>query len=180
MSYRDELRDLLVGKSLQKGDFTLSSGQKSTYYIDGKLTTLDARGAFLVARVFLAMLADDVPDAVGGLTLGADPIIGSLIALAGMEDLPLRGLIVRKQPKEHGTRSLVEGPIKKGDRVVVVEDVLTTGASSLKAVEAIRELGGLVDRVFVVVDREQGGRENLKKAGCRVEAIFSVNELLSV
>jgi orotate phosphoribosyltransferase len=180
MSYRDELRDLLVGKSLKKGDFTLSSGQKSTYYIDGKLTTLDSRGAFLVARVFLAMLADDVPDAVGGLTLGADPIIGSLLALAGMEDLELKGLIVRKQAKEHGTQSLVEGPIVKGDRVVVVEDVLTTGASSLKAVQAIRDLGGVVDRVFVVVDREQGGRENLKKAGCRVESIFSVSELLRV
>jgi orotate phosphoribosyltransferase len=180
MSYRDELRDLLAAKSLKKGDFTLSSGQKSTYYINGKLTTLDSRGAFLVARVFLAMLADDVPDAVGGLTLGADPIVGSLLALAGMEDLELRGLIVRKQAKEHGTQSLVEGHVGKGDRVVVIEDVLTTGASSLKAVEAIRATGGVVDRVLVVVDREQGGRDNLKKAGCRVEAIFSVKELLGV
>ena len=180
MSHRDELLDLLVKKSLRRGDFTLSSGQKSTYYIDGKLTTLDSRGAFLVARVFLAMLADDVPDAVGGLTLGADPIVGSLLALAGLEDLELKGFIVRKQAKEHGTQSLVEGPIGKGDRVVVVEDVLTTGASSLKAVDAVRELGCVVDRVLVIVDREQGGRENLKKAGCRVEAIFSVSELLRV
>ena len=180
MSYRDELRDLLIERSLKRGDFTLSSGQKSTYYIDGKHTTLDSRGAFLVARIFLAMLADDVPDAVGGLTLGADPIVGSLLALAGMEDLELKGFIVRKQAKEHGTQSLVEGPVGKDDRVVVVEDVLTTGTSSLKAIEAIRAVGGVVDRVLVVVDREQGGRENLRKAGCRVEAIFSVNELLGV
>jgi orotate phosphoribosyltransferase len=178
MTYRDELRDLILKKSLKKGDFTLSSGQKSTYYIDGKLSTLDSRGAFLVARVFLAMLSDDVPDAVGGLTLGADPIVGSMLALAGLEDLELRGFIVRKRAKEHGTQSLVEGAVGKGDRAVVVEDVLTTGASSLKAIEAVRGAGCTVDRVLVIVDREQGGRENLKKAGCRVEAIFPVSELL--
>jgi orotate phosphoribosyltransferase len=180
MTYREELLQLLVKKSLKKGDFTLSSGQKSTYYIDGKLSTLDARGAFLVARIFLAMLADDVPRAVGGLTLGADPIVGSMLALAGMEDLELKGFIVRKQAKEHGTQSLVEGPLVKGDRVVVVEDVLTTGASSLKAINAVREIGCVCDRVLGVVDREQGARENLKKEGCRVEAIFSVGELLRV
>ena len=178
MSYRDELLDLLVKKSLKKGDFTLSSGQKSTYYIDGKLTTLDSRGAFLVGRILLAMLADDVPDAVGGLTLGADPIVGSILSLAGMEDLELKGFIVRKQAKEHGTQSLVEGPLEKGDRVVVVEDVLTTGSSSLKAIQAVRDIGCTVDRVLAVVDREQGARENLKKAMCRAESIFSVNELL--
>jgi orotate phosphoribosyltransferase len=178
MTYRDELRELLVSKSLRKGDFTLSSGQKSTYYIDGKLSTLDSRGAFLVARVFLAMISDDVPNAVGGLTLGADPIVGSMLALAGLEDLDLKGFIVRKQAKEHGTQSLVEGPVGKGDRAVIVEDVLTTGASSLKAIQAVRDAGCTVDRVLVIVDREQGGRENLKKAGCRVEAIYSVNELL--
>jgi orotate phosphoribosyltransferase len=178
MTYREELLDLLVKKSLKRGDFTLSSGQKSTYYIDGKLSTLDSRGVFLVARIFLAMISDDVPRAVGGLTLGADPIVGAMLALAGMEDLDLKGFIVRKQAKEHGTLSLVEGPVVKGDRVVVVEDVLTTGASSLQAIQAIREIGCTCDRVLGVVDREQGARENLKKAGCRAEAIFSVDELL--
>jgi orotate phosphoribosyltransferase len=179
MSHRDELRDILIGKSLQRGDFTLSSGQKSTYYIDGKNTTLDARGAFLAGRVLLAMIADDVPDAVGGLTLGADPIVGAMLALAGLENLELEGFIVRKQAKEHGTQSLVEGPIDKGDRVVIIEDVLTTGASALKAVRAVRAIGCTVDRVLVIVDREQGGRENLQKEGCRVEAVFSVDELLN-
>ena len=178
MTYREELLDLLVRNSLKKGDFTLSSGQKSTYYIDGKLSTLDSRGVFLVARIFLAMISDDVPRAVGGLTLGADPIVGAMLALAGLEDLDIKGFIVRKQAKDHGTQSLVEGPVVKGDRVVVVEDVLTTGASSLKAIQAIREIGCTCDRVLGVVDREQGARENLKKEGCRVEAIFSVDELL--
>lgn len=180
MSNRNELLELIVKNSLKRGDFTLSSGKKSTYYIDGKLTTLNSRGSFLVARVFLAMLSDSIPDAVGGLTLGADPIIGSMLALAGMEDLPLRGFIVRKEAKGHGTQSLVEGSVSKGDRVVVIEDVLTTGSSSLKAVNAVRDLGCEVDRVLAVVDREQGAKENLKEAGCRMEAIFSVKELLAV
>lgn len=178
MSYRDELFDLLMKYSFKRGEFTLSSGQKSTYYIDGKRTTLDARGGFLVARVFLAMLADDVPDAVGGLTLGADPIVGSMLALAGMEDLPLKGFIVRKEAKGHGTQSLVEGDVGEGDRAVIIEDVLTTGSSSLKAIQAVRDAGCTVDRVLAVVDREQGARANLKEAGCRMEAIFSINELL--
>jgi orotate phosphoribosyltransferase len=180
MTHRDELRDLLLKKSLKKGDFTLSSGHKSTYYIDGKLSTLDSRGAYLVAKIFLAMISDDVPDAIGGLTLGADPIVGAMLSLAGLEDLDLKGFIVRKQAKEHGTLSLVEGPVREGDRAVIVEDVLTTGASSLKAIQAVREAGCVVERVLVVVDRGQGGVENLKKAGCRVEAIFSVDELLRV
>ncbi|MFQ5512250.1 MAG: orotate phosphoribosyltransferase [Candidatus Krumholzibacteriia bacterium] len=178
MPYRDELLELLAVRSLKRGDFTLSSGQKSDYYINGKLTTLDARGAYLAARIFLAMLSDDVPDAVGGLTLGADPIVGSLLALAGMEDLPLKGFIVRKTAKEHGTQSLVEGPVDRGERVVVVEDVVTTGGASLRAVEAVREIGCEISRVLAVVDREQGGRENLREAGCRLESIFAVSELL--
>jgi orotate phosphoribosyltransferase len=178
MSHRNELLALLVDKSLEKGEFTLASGQKSSYYINGKLTTLDARGGYLVARILLAMMADDIPDAVGGLTLGADPIVGSLLALAGMEDLELKGFIVRKAAKDHGTQSLVEGPLEAGERVVIIEDVVTTGGSSMKAIEAVREMGCVVDRVLAVVDREQGGRENLKKAGCRLESIFSVRELL--
>lgn len=178
MSHRDELLDILLQHSFKKGDFTLASGQKSKYYIDGKRTTLDARGSFLAARIFLAMLADDMPDAVGGLTLGADPIVGSILALAGLEDLTLKGFIVRKEAKEHGTRSRVEGPVGKGDRVVVIEDVVTTGGSSLKAIAAVREVGCEVSRVVALVDREQGGKENLAKEACRLESIFTIGELL--
>ena len=178
MTLRDELKARLVERSLQTGDFTLASGKKSTYYFNGKLTTLDARGAYLVGRVFLAMISDDVPDAVGGLTLGADPIIGAMLSLAGMEDLNLKGFIVRKQSKDHGTGALVEGPLGAGDRVVVIEDVVTTGGSSLQAIKAVRELGAEVKRVVAVVDREEGGRENLAAEGCQLEAIFTANELL--
>jgi orotate phosphoribosyltransferase len=178
MSHRDELLEILIQRSLQKGEFTLVSGQKSTYYIDGKLTTLGSRGAYLVARVFLAMLADDVPDAVGGLTLGADPIIGSMLALAGMQDLELKGFIVRKEAKGHGTQSLVEGALTEGDRAVVIEDVVTTGGSSAKAIQAVREMGCEVKRVLAVVDRQQGGKDNLRESGCRLESIFTIDELL--
>jgi len=178
MSQRDDLRDILVRNSLKLGDFTLASGQKSTYYINGKLTALDARGSYLAARILLAMISDDVPDAIGGLTLGADPIVGSMLALAGLEDLDLKGFIVRKEAKGHGTQSLIEGPLEKGDRVVVIEDVVTTGSSSMKAIDAVREAGCEVNRVIALVDREQGGTKNLKEAGIRLESIFSINELL--
>ena len=178
MSHRDELLKILVRRSLQKGDFTLASGQKSSYYIDGKQTTLDSRGAYLVARIFLAMLADDVPDAIGGLAIGADPVIGSMLSLAGMEDLELKGFIVRKETKEHGTQSRIEGSLARGDRVVIIEDVVTTGGSSAKAIQAVREMGCEVTRALAIVDRGQRGRENLREIGCRLESIFSVGELL--
>ncbi|MDH3198963.1 MAG: orotate phosphoribosyltransferase [Candidatus Krumholzibacteria bacterium] len=176
---RDELLAHLVAHAVRTGEFTLASGKKSNYYVNGKLTTLDARGAYLVGRVFLAMVADDVPDAVGGLTLGADPIVGAMIALAGLEDLPLKGFIVRKASKEHGTKSQVEGPLADGDRVVVVEDVVTTGGSSLVAIEAVQAMGCRVKKVLAVVDREEGGRENLGARGIALEAIFTARELLA-
>jgi orotate phosphoribosyltransferase len=178
MTLRDELLQHLLTHSFKTGDFTLASGRKSKYYINGKLTTLDARGAYLVARTFLAMIADDVPDAVGGLTLGADPIVGSMLSLAGLEDMAVRGFIVRKQSKDHGTKSLVEGPLREGDRVVVIEDVVTTGGSSMQAVEAVRASGCEVRRVLAIVDREEGGRQNLAEAGLSLEAIFTASELL--
>jgi orotate phosphoribosyltransferase len=179
MNTREELMSRLIEQSLRTGEFTLASGRKSNYYINGKLTTLEGRGAYLIARVFMAMIADDVPDAVGGLTLGADPIVGAMLALAGMEDLPIKGFIVRKASKEHGTRSLVEGPLGEGDRVVVIEDVVTTGGSALQAVDAVEAMGCDVKRVIAVVDREEGGRENLEARGLRLECIFTASELLA-
>lgn len=178
MSIRDELMAHIATHSLKKGEFTLASGKKSNYYINGKMSTLDARGAYLVARTFLAMIADDVPDAVGGLTLGADPIVGSMLALAGLEDLDMKGFIVRKATKDHGTKSLVEGPITGDEKVVIIEDVVTTGGSSMKAIEAVEQAGCRVTRVLAVVDREQGGKENLGEKGYRLESIFTARELL--
>lgn len=179
MSLRGELLDHIIRRSFKKGEFTLSSGRKSNYYINGKLTTLEARGAHLVARMFLAMIADDVPDAVGGMTLGADPIVGAMLALAGLEDLPLKGFIVRKAAKTHGTMSQIEGPLEGGEQVVIIEDVVTTGGSSLQAIEAVKALGCTVRRVLAVVDREEGAREALAKEGYRLESIFTARELLA-
>jgi orotate phosphoribosyltransferase len=178
MQHRNELLQLLVTKALKKGDFTLASGAKSTYYINCKECTLDARGSYLIARIMLAMIADDIPDAVGGLTMGADPIVGSILALGGMEDLTLRGFMVRKEAKDHGTKSLVEGPLTKGDRVVIIEDVVTTGGSSMKAIRAVEEMGCRVAKVIAIVDRQQGGQENFSKEGYHLESIFMVDELL--
>jgi len=179
MTTREELMRHVREHSLRRGDFTLTSGKKSTYYINGKLTTLDARGAYLVGRIFLAMLADDVPDAVGGLTLGADPIVGAMLSLAGLEDISVKGFIVRKAAKGHGTKSRVEGPLAEGDRVVIIEDVVTTGGSALEAIEAVEAMGCEVRRVLAVVDREEGGTENLKERGYRLESIFTAAELLA-
>jgi orotate phosphoribosyltransferase len=179
MTLRDELLQHLLAHSFRTGDFTLASGRKSNYYINGKMTTLDARGAYLIGRTFLAMLADDVPDAVGGLTLGADPIVGSMIALAGLEDLPLKGFIVRKEAKGHGTQSLVEGALAKGERVVIIEDVVTTGGSAMQAIAAVKAVGCDVRKVIAVVDREEGGREALKKEGYPLEAVFTARELMA-
>jgi orotate phosphoribosyltransferase len=180
MQQREELLRLLVANALKKGDFTLVSGAKSTYYINGKLCSLDARGSYLMGRILLAMIADDIPDAVGGLSLGADPIVGAILALAGMEDLELKGFMVRKEQKDHGTKSLVEGPLSGGNRVVIIEDVITTGGSSMKARRAVEDLGCTVAKIIAVVDRQQGARENLAKEGYRLESIFTVDELLRV
>jgi orotate phosphoribosyltransferase len=179
MQQREKLLKLLVEKSLKKGEFTLVSGAKSSYYINGKLCSLDSRGSYLIARILLAMISDDVPDAIGGLSLGADPIVGAMLALAGMEDLELKGFMVRKEQKGHGTKSLVEGPVAAGDRVVIIEDVITTGGSSLKAIRAVEDLGCEVARVIAIVDRKQGASENLKREGYRFESIFQVDELLN-
>jgi orotate phosphoribosyltransferase len=179
MNYRDELIKHVTTHSLKKGEFTLASGRKSNYYINGKLSTLDARGAYLVARTFLAMLTDDVPDAIGGLTLGADPIIGSMLSLAGLEDLQLKGFIVRKEAKGHGTKSQVEGPLTGDEEVVIIEDVVTTGGSSMIAIKALESAGCKVKRVLAVVDREEGGKDNLAAEGYHLESIFTASELLA-
>lgn len=179
MEHRKELLDLIAKKCLRKGKFTLASGRESSYYINGKICTLDARGAYLAGRLLLALIRDDVPEAIGGLTLGADPIVGAMLALAGLEDLELRGFIVRKEAKDHGTRSLIEGSLAEGDRVVVVEDVITTGSSSLRAIAAVEEIGCRVVKVLAIVDRKEGAREALAQEGYQLEALFTSDELLA-
>lgn len=183
---RTELLELLKEKSVFRGDFVLSSGARSSYYVDCRMTTTDARGAWLIGRVMLDLIRREaaarnvVLDSVGGLTLGADPITFAvgMTSVQETDGNPLQMFVVRKIPKTHGQTKLIEGNFKKGDRVVVVDDVITTGESSLKAIDAVQREGGKVEFVAVLVDRQEGGRERIEKAGIPVVAAFQRDELL--
>ncbi len=175
---RKRLRDLIVERALQFGEFKLASGQTSSYYIDGKQITLDAEGLYCLARVMLDQLEGEEIDAVGGMTIGADPIAAAVSVLSTCYGKPLDAFLVRKERKGRGTQQCVEGPLSEGQRVVILEDVITTGGSSLAAIEAVEEeRGAEVVRVIVMVDRLQGGRENLAAKGYELTALFSIEDL---
>ncbi|OIO39144.1 MAG: orotate phosphoribosyltransferase [Candidatus Omnitrophica bacterium CG1_02_49_10] len=177
LNLKSRLLKLLKEHSFRRGDFKLSSGKPSTYYIDAKPVTLDSEGAYLIAKIILNMIKDDKMDAIGGMTLGADPIAGAVAAIAGEKGISFKAFIVRKESKSHGTGNLFEGPaLKKGSRAVVIEDVVTTGSSSLKVIKVLRDKGIEVDKVVAVVDRLEGGRENLKDAGCELISIFTIKD----
>jgi orotate phosphoribosyltransferase len=178
-SLREQLIQILKEKSLQTNvDRVLTSGRKSTYYIDAKMTTLDPEGANLVGRLILDILRSYEIDAVGGYTLGADPIVAAVAALSAETDRPLPAFIVRKEPKKHGERKMIEGPFKKGWKVAVIDDVVTTGGSTLKACRAVEEEGGKVVLTLTIVDRLEGGRENLEKSGYVFVSLFTRDNLL--
>jgi orotate phosphoribosyltransferase len=183
---RAALLSLLQKKSVFHGDFTLSSGARSNYYIDCRLTTFDPGGAWLVGQLIHSLIRKEeaarkvAVDAVGGLTMGADPV-----ALAvGMhshwtkDTSPLQVFSVRKSPKAHGQTKLVEGNFKRGDSVVIIDDVVTRGDSTIAAINAIEKEGGTVAFVAVLVDRQEGGREKIEAMGHRVVALFTKSELL--
>lgn len=161
-----ELREIIQKKSLRVGDFTLSSGKKSSYYLDCRTTTLDPRGSLLIARLILERIRKEniQADAIGGLTLGADPIAAAVAVVSGLEGQPLPAFIVRKESKGHGTQKFIEGyDGRPGSRVIVVDDVCTTGDSILKAAEKAEQAGYQVAATFCVVDREEGGTEIIRK-----------------
>jgi orotate phosphoribosyltransferase len=180
-----QLIALLADRSAKRGDFVLASGRRSSLYVDCRLTSMSPEGQLLIGRAGLAMLRDSgwPVDSVGGLTLGADPIAyaiahaSALEAEAGVGGM-IRAFTVRKEAKQHGTGKLIEGPFAAGDKVVVVEDVITTGGSALKAVEAVRAAGGDVLGVLALVDREEGGREALEGAGLKVLRLVTASDLL--
>lgn len=179
MTDAERLAALLRERSVTFGDFVLSSGQRSNYYIDARKTTMSAEGLDLIGRLGLATVraAGWVPVAVGGLTLGADPVAYA-IARASVDSLPLvQAFSVRKAAKDHGTRRLVEGNLSAGDRVVVIEDVITSGRSARQAIEAVRAADGVVLGVLAVVDREQGGREAIEGDGVQVVALTTTMAL---
>jgi orotate phosphoribosyltransferase len=175
---RTALLELLRRDALLRGDFVLSSGRRSTFYLDARRVTLAAEAAPLVGLVFLQQLQEFDIDAVAGLSLGADPIVSSIAVVSGQRAHPLDGIIVRKAAKEHGAGRRIEGPWRDGLRVAVVEDTMTTGASALDAAGAVRAAGGQVQAVWGLVDREEGAREAVEQAGYTFGAIFSIGELL--
>ncbi len=174
---REHLLNLLCQLAYQEGDFVLSSGQKSTYYINGKQVTLHPEGAVATARILLSMLPADT-DAVAGLTLGADPIVSAVSVVSVYEGKSIPALIIRKEAKGHGTQAYIEGAtLAPGSKVVVLEDVVTTGQSAMKAVERLRDAGYHVDRVLTLVDREQGGADFYAAQGLHFETVFTIRDL---
>lgn len=174
---RDRLLDLLCEFAYREGDFVLSSGQKSSYYINCKPVTLHAQGALATGRVLLSMLPSQV-QAVGGLTLGADPIVSAVSVVSALEGRSIPALIVRKETKGHGTMAYIEGPLlSPGTNVAVLEDVVTTGKSAMQAVERLRGAGYIVDRVLSLIDREQGGGELYREQGLDFQAVFTIADL---
>lgn len=174
---RQHLLDLLCQLAYKEGDFVLSSGQKSTYYINGKQVTLHPAGAVATARILLNMLPADT-DAVAGLTLGADPLVSAVSVISVYEGRSLPALIVRKEAKGHGTQAYIEGAtLAPGAKVVVLEDVVTTGQSAMQAVERLRAAGYRVERILTLVDREQGGAQFYADRGLQFEAIFTIRDL---
>jgi orotate phosphoribosyltransferase len=175
---KKKLAALLHREALKKGKFILSSGKVSNFYLDGRIITMDPEGAYLVASIILERLKGKDIQALGGPTLGADPIVGAVAALSYLRHSPIKTFIVRKQAKAHGTQRQIEGPaLKKNDKVILVDDVATTGRSLVEAKATLDKMGVKIDRAIVIVDRNEGAKQNLKKAGCRLEAIFTLRDL---
>jgi orotate phosphoribosyltransferase len=179
MTEHIQLVHLLATRSARRGQFTLASGRQSTLYIDARLTTMSPEGLIVIGSLGLATIRETwTVDSIGGLTLGADPISYAISYASGSTDHPLRAFTVRKEAKTHGTGKLIEGPFNKGDRTVVIEDVITTGGSALKAVAAIQQAGGTVAGVLALVDREEGGREAIEATGVSVVSLVTARELM--
>ena len=177
---RGTLVRLLAQRSVRRGRFTLASGRESSHYVDARLTTMSPEGLAVIGPLALAAIREHqwAADAVGGLTLGADPIAYAT-ALASVSKPPLvRAFTVRKEAKQHGTGRLIEGPMREGDRVVVIEDVITTGGSALRAAEAVQRAGASISGILALVDREEGGRTALEAQGFQVVCLATLTELL--
>ena len=174
-----ELIGLVETKALKRGTFRLASGREASFYLDAKQVVLDAHGAMLVGRAILERLRSlgPLPAAVGGMSIGADPITSAVITMAGVEGLPLKGFMVRKEPKDHGTKKYVEGPVEPGQRVVIVEDVTTTGGSSLLAIDRVHEFGLVVERVVTVIDRLAGAKDAFAARGIPLESLVTIRDL---
>lgn len=177
---RQHLLTLFATLAYQEGNFTLSSGQSSSYYINGKKVTLTAEGALAVGRLLFSLLESDTV-AVAGLTLGADPLVTAVSVVSAYENQPVAALIIRKEAKGHGTQAYIEGPeLLPGSKVVVLEDVVTTGKSAMLAVERLRAVGYQVEEVISLVDREQGGAAFYQAQGLQFRAVFTISDIQAI
>lgn len=175
---KNRLADLLKENALKKGEFILSSGKKSNYYLDGRIITLTPEGAYLAGSIILEKIKEAKIDALGGPTLGADPIVGAVAVLSHIQKIPLKTFIVRKSVKGHGAQRQIEGPqLNSGDRVILVDDVATTGKALIEAKDALDKIGVIIDSAVVIVDRQEGAGQNLLNAGLKLESIFKIEEL---
>ncbi|MBU1998935.1 MAG: orotate phosphoribosyltransferase [Candidatus Omnitrophota bacterium] len=176
--FKERLLVLLKTEAFRKGNFVLSSGKTSNFYLDGRVLTLTPEGVYLAAYIILDMVKDKGIHAIGGPTLGADPIVGAIGAISHIENIPLKTFIVRKHAKGHGMQKQIEGPeLVRGSRVVIIDDVATSGKSLLEAKEALDNAGVSIEEAIVLVDRQEGAQQNLSQAGVRFRSIFTIQDL---
>jgi len=176
---RERLKQILLEKSVITGrEFKLASGKTSNFYVDARITTLHPEGAYLCGKIFLDMLKNFKVDAVGGYSIGADPIVTSIAVLSHLDNKPIPAFIIRKEEKSHGTGRIIEGNFPQGGKIAVFEDVVTSGGSILKGVEQVEKHGGKVEVVMAVLDREEGGREKIEAAGYTFLSIFTKKDFV--
>ena len=181
MTDHPALITLLAERSAKRGHFKLASGKESDFYVDARLTTMSPEGLAMIGPLALSTLRETgwSVDAIGGLTLGADPISYAISYASAASDHPLRAFTVRKEAKAHGTGKLLEGPVREGDRVAIIEDVITTGGSALRAIEAVRSAKMSVVGVLALVDREEGGRQAIEKTGVSVVSLVTASQIIA-
>lgn len=180
---KERLGEIILEKSFKYSDdppFTLASGRQSNYYFNCKPTTLDPEGMNLIGAIVFDMVKDSSITAAGGLTLGADPIANALAVISYQKGKPIKSFIVRKDVKDHGTKSAIEGSVKAGETVLIIDDVITTGGSTITAIEQARQAGLIVDRVITLIDREEGGRENIQKHVENIQSVLTRTEIMTI
>ena len=180
---KERLGEIIIARSFKYSDnppFTLASGKKSNYYFNCKPTTLDPEGMNLIGELLFNMLKDSEITAAGGLTLGADPIANALSVISYQKGKPIKSFIVRKDVKDHGTKSAIEGNVMQGEKVVIIDDVITTGASTITAIQQAQKAGLIVDKIVTLIDREEGGRENILHYIKDIESVFTRTEIMQL
>jgi orotate phosphoribosyltransferase len=180
---KERLAEIILERSFKYSDnppFTLASGRQSNYYFNCKPTTLDPEGMNLIGEIIFEMIKGSPITAAGGLTLGADPIANALSVISFQKGKPVKSFIVRKDVKDHGTKSPIEGSVKEGDVVLIIDDVITTGGSTITAIEHARKAGLVIDRVITLIDREEGGRENIIKHVAEVQSVLTRTQIMDL